>query len=73
MITVYRPENLIEAQCLKDMLDQRRIFCHLAGAHLIGAIGELPASGLLALQVEDVDAGLARELIKDYLKAQPVP
>lgn len=38
---------------------------------LIGAMGELPAIGLLALYVDDADAGLAKELIDDYLSAEP--
>lgn len=42
------------------------------GSYLAGAVGELPASGLLALYVEDYDAGLAKEMIEDYLKASPI-
>ncbi len=72
MIKVYSPEHLIEAQCLKDMLETRRIYCHIAGAALAGAIGELPAIGLLGLYVNDDDAGLAKELIDEYLQADPV-
>ncbi|WP_066013789.1 putative signal transducing protein [Endozoicomonas atrinae] len=71
MIKVYSPANLVEAQCLKDLLTSRHIFCHLAGVDLIGAMGELPAIGLLALYVDDADAGLAKELIEDYLNAEP--
>lgn len=73
MIKVYSPANLVEAQCLKDLLMGHHIFCHLAGVDLIGAMGELPAIGLLGLYVDDEDAGLAKELIEDYLGAEPVP
>lgn len=72
MIKVYSPGNLVEAQCLKDMLLSRHVPCHLAGVDLIGAMGELPALGLLGLYVETEDAGLARQLIEDYLGAVPV-
>ncbi|MGI9278635.1 MAG: DUF2007 domain-containing protein [Endozoicomonas sp.] len=72
MIKIFSPDNPLEAQCLKDLLDSHGIACHLAGSYLAGAIGELPAAGLLALYVEDYDAGLAKELIEDYLKASPV-
>lgn len=71
MIAIYHPVNLFEAQCLKDLLNHHHIFCHLAGADLTGAIGELPAIGLLALQVDDQDAGLARQLIEEYQSAIP--
>lgn len=73
MIKIYSPENMIEAQCLKDMLYSRHIDCFLSGSYLTGAIGELPAVGLLGLYVEDVLAGLAKELIDEYLGAIPVP
>lgn len=71
MIRIYSPENLMEAQCLKDMLERHHLFCHITGSDLIGGIGELPAIGLLALYVDDQDAGLAKELIETYLGAQP--
>ena len=72
MIKIYNPENLIEAQCLKDMLEHRNIFCHVSGVHLTGAIGELPATDLLGLYVTADDAGLARELIDQYISSEPV-
>lgn len=71
MIAIYHPVSLIEAQCLKDMLEHHHIFCHIAGADLTGAIGELPAMGLLALQVDDNDAGRAKQLIEEYQSAVP--
>ena len=71
MIAIFHPASLIEAQCLKDLLESHNIFCHIAGADLTGAIGELPAIGLLAIQVEDRDAGLARQLIDEYQSAIP--
>ena len=72
MIRIYNPENLMEAQCLKDMLESHNLFCHITGADLIGGVGELPAIGLLSLYVEDQDAGLAKELISAYLTAKPI-
>ncbi|MCW7553355.1 DUF2007 domain-containing protein [Endozoicomonas gorgoniicola] len=72
MIKIYSPENVIEAQCLKDFLEQQHIPCFIGGQYLAGAIGELPVAGLLGLYVEDMDAGLARRLICDYLNATPV-
>ena len=72
MIKIYSPENAIEAQCLKDFLERQHITCFIGGRYLVGAIGELPAVGLLGLYVEDIDAGLAKGLISDYLNATPV-
>ena len=72
MIRIYSPDSPMEAQCLKDLLESHSISCHLGGSYLAGAIGELPAAGLLGLYVEDLDAGIARRLIDEYLSADPV-
>ncbi|AMO56095.1 hypothetical protein GZ77_04570 [Endozoicomonas montiporae] len=72
MIKIYSPENVMEAQCLKDFLEQQRINCFIGGQYLAGAIGELPVTGLLGLYVEEIDAELAKSLICDYLSATPV-
>lgn len=39
----------------------------------MGAVGELPACGLLGLMVGNEDAEQARVLIAEYNAAQPVP
>ncbi|WP_299729252.1 DUF2007 domain-containing protein [uncultured Endozoicomonas sp.] len=72
MIHIYTPVTLIEGQCLKDMLHSKRIHSHLSGVDLTGAMGELPAIGLLGLYVPAEDALLAKQLIDDYLSATPI-
>ncbi|RIA19911.1 putative signal transducing protein [Ectopseudomonas oleovorans] len=72
MQRIYEPENLLEGQLLVDMLASEGVEAHLLGQHLIGAMGELPACGLLGLVVGDVDAERARMLIAEYNAAQPV-
>ncbi|QMV64481.1 DUF2007 domain-containing protein [Pseudomonas berkeleyensis] len=72
MQRIYEPENLLEGQLLVDMLASEGVEAHLLGQHLIGAMGELPACGLLGLVVGDVDAERARTLIAEYNAAQPV-
>lgn len=71
MHIVYEPENLIEAHLLKGLLAQAGITAHIRGEHLTGAMGELPALGLLALMVADEDADAARALIADWQGATP--
>ena len=44
-----------------------------AGRDLLGAMGELPALGLLGLLVENDDAEHARRLIAAYNAAAPLP
>ncbi|RMS16000.1 hypothetical protein ALP71_04104, partial [Pseudomonas coronafaciens pv. garcae] len=53
MQKIYEPENLMEAELLQTMLASEGIRAHLAGRDLLGAMGELPGLGLLAIKVED--------------------
>ncbi|WP_339511172.1 putative signal transducing protein [Pseudomonas sp. RL_15y_Pfl2_60] len=73
MQRIYEPRDLIEAELLLGMLASEGIEAFISGQHLAGAVGELPASGLLGLMVNDLQAGQARELITAYNGAQPLP
>ncbi len=73
MQRIYEPQDLIEAELLLAVLASEGVEAHLAGRHLVGAVGELPALGLLALLVEDEDAECARRLIAAYNAAAPLP
>lgn len=71
MKTVYHAANILEAHMLVDLLKQDDITAHIRGAHLQGAIGELPAAGLLRLEVDEDDHAAARDLIERWEKASP--
>jgi hypothetical protein len=73
MQRIYEPQDLLEAELLMGMLASEGVEAHLAGRHLLGAVGELPALGLLGLLVEDDDAEHARRLIDAYNAAAPLP
>ena len=73
MQRVYEPQDLLEAELLLGMLASEGVEAHLAGRHLLGAVGELPALGLLGLLVEDEEAERARRLIAAYNAAAPLP
>lgn len=73
MQRIYEPQDLLEGEMLLGMLASEGVDAHLAGRHLLGAIGELPALGLLGLLVEDRDAEHARRLIDAYNAAAPLP
>ncbi len=72
MQRIHEPTDLMEAQMLMSMLHSEGIAVYLQGADLVGAMGELPALGLLGLMVENEDALRARELIASYQQATPV-
>lgn len=73
MQRIYEPQDLLEAQMLLGMLATEGVAAHLVGSDLLGALGELPAAGLLGLLVEDHLAQSARQLIAAYNAAQPMP
>jgi len=73
MQRIYEPQDLLEGEMLLGMLASEGVDAHLAGRHLLGAIGELPALGLLGLLVHDQDAERARGLIDAYNAAAPLP
>ena len=72
MRRIYEPRDLLEAEMLSGMLIAEGIEAFLAGSHLIGAMGELPALGLLGLLVDDAQAERARQLIAAYNGAVPL-
>lgn len=65
MRILWRPANLIEAQLAKQLLLSEGIHCHLAGEHLSGGLGELPAFGLYALMVESECYAEAERVLRD--------
>jgi len=73
MQRIYEPRDLLEAQMLTGMLADEGVEAFLAGGHLVGAVGELPAIDLLGLMVADRDAARAQQLIAAYNGALPLP
>lgn len=73
MQRIYEARDLLEAEMLRGMLAGEGIEAYLTGRHLIGAVGELPAVGLLGLMVVDEHADRARLLIAEYNGAEPLP
>jgi hypothetical protein len=66
MKTLYQPSNALEAHMLHDLLKQEGIHARVDGTYLQGAVGELPASGLVRLVVEDDDYEQARAIIRRW-------
>ena len=71
MKTLYQAANAIEAHMLCDLLKREGIVAHIQGEHLQGAMGELPAAGLVRLVVDDPDSARARELVDRWDAEQP--
>jgi Putative prokaryotic signal transducing protein len=71
MRTLYEAASAIEAHMLRDLLRQAGLSAQIQGEHLQGALGELPAAGLVRLVVDESDYVAARTVIDDWESAQP--
>ncbi|HEY4068033.1 MAG TPA: DUF2007 domain-containing protein [Burkholderiaceae bacterium] len=71
MRTVYEAASAIEAHMLLDLLRQQGLAAQIHGEHLQGAIGELPAAGLVRLVIDEADYDAARAVIEHWESAQP--
>lgn len=68
MRELYQPANAIEANLLLHVLQSEGVRVRLDGEYLQGAMGELPAAGLLRIMVEDEDYAHGREIVADWDK-----
>ena len=85
MHTVYEAENIFDAMLIKHALDAAQIPAFVSGMHLSGAIGELPMSGLIRVQVPAsagaeadrivaaLDLGRQEVSIADEAEPSPIP
>lgn len=69
MQIVYRAENIIDANLVKNALEAEGIPCFIGGQYLAGAIGELPPMPLVNVMVAAIDWPRARA-IAETLDAQ---
>ncbi len=70
MTPVYDAANAFDAQLVHDLLRDAGFAPHVFGAGLAGAVGELPADGLVQVWVDDDHAEAARRRIRDWLSAE---
>ncbi|WP_066256412.1 putative signal transducing protein [Hydrogenophaga flava] len=66
MKTVYEAANALEAHMLADVLRQEGVAAQVMGSYLPGAMGELPAAGLVRLDVDEADFERARAAIERW-------
>jgi hypothetical protein len=59
---VYEAENIIDANLVKNALEQEGIAAFVSGQYLTGAAGELPPLALVNVMVAEVD----------FLRARPI-
>lgn len=64
--TAYEAANGLEAHMIADLLKQEGIEAEVSGQHLQGAVGELPAAGLVRVLVEEDQYLQARAIIQRW-------
>lgn len=72
MKTVYEAANGVEAHMLCDLMQQEGITAFVRGAALQGAMGELPAAGLVRIEVAEADFARARALVEQWEASEPL-
>ncbi len=76
MQVVYEAENIIDAYLVKGLLEQAGMPVYVRGEYLIGAIGELPVAGLVAVCVPAIcipEAGRLLQEFRQQREAEPLP
>jgi len=62
MRTVYQAENIIDANLVKNALEDAGITAFISGQYLTGAVGELPPMGLVNVMVAETQWPQARTI-----------
>lgn len=70
MKIVYQAENIIDANLVKGLLENAGYLAFVHGEFLSGAMGELPAAGLLQVAVADSDLDGAAQVVAQFEQEQ---
>lgn len=66
MHNVYNAFNSIQAHLVKILLQGEGIESYVSGDYLQGAMGELPAMGVIRVMVDESDIQQAKAVIRDW-------
>ncbi len=73
MKIIYRAENIIDANLVKNALASEDIIAFISGEYLTGASGELPVGNLVTVMVADEDIECARRIAGEVDAALRTP
>ena len=65
-MVVYHASNSIEAYLIKNLLGQQEILAYVFGDYLQGGVGEIPAIGLVTVNVSDSDYTRAKVIVDEW-------
>ncbi|MFW5432790.1 MAG: DUF2007 domain-containing protein [Methylophilaceae bacterium] len=66
MIIIYHAANSLDGNMIKSLLEQHDIHAYVLGEHLQGGVGDLPASDLVKVAVDDEHQASARSIIEEW-------
>jgi hypothetical protein len=66
---LYKAPDIVEAHILQDWLRAGHVQAQIQGEFLQGAVGEIPASGLISVWVNDDDFVPAQRILSDWRQA----
>lgn len=72
MITIFEARTGFEAHMIRNLLLQAGITAQVLGEDLTGAMGELPAMGLVRVVVRPDDEAVAHQVVADWEAAAPM-
>lgn len=73
MKIIYRAENIIDANLVRNALASEDILAFVSGEYLTGATGELPVGNLVTVMVADEDVERARAIAGEVDAALRMP
>jgi hypothetical protein len=71
MTTVFEAAHTVEAHMVLNLLQQQGVAGRIEGEYLQGAMGQLPARGLVRVVVDDADAPVAHAIVAAFEAEQP--
>ncbi len=72
MVIIYHANNSLDANMIKSLLAQASIPAYILGEHLQGGVGDLPASDLVKVAVDNNYETEAKQIIEAWNAASIV-
>lgn len=66
MVIIYHANNSLDANMIKSLLEQTNIRAYILGEHLQGGVGDLPASDLVKVAVDNKNEVEAKQIIEAW-------
>ena len=72
MKLLYEASNTIEAHMILNLLEQAGLSARIDGEYLQGGVGELQATGIVRVMIEESDYAEGKKIIQEWDAKQPI-